>query len=664
MAQSHLIRCLILLLLVGLAVPAFAADNYEPQIRALVTRFCADCHDAKSDHEFKADLLADRQRVQGDYRLMTKLVSMLRTGKMPPKDADQPSAAERERIIHWAESVRAKSPAAGHDTQNPGRVVMRRLSRYEYANTVRDLFGYGRKTGWKYFVAPGEPFPEQGIEYSRRTYNLPWNLPPDEVDYGFDNIGEVLTLPPHLLESYFEVAGLVVDRVIADQMPDRTTPGKARPKALPVRPSASKSETDAARENLASLAMRVFRRPVTAAEVDPLVALFSLARKNEATFDEGMKIPLRALLVSPDFLFHAERIPAASPAATRPLNDYELASRLSYFLWSSMPDAELFELAAQKKLSDPAEIERQVRRMLRDPKAEALAEHFAPQWLQIEDIQTAMPDPMLFAPFYQRFLGGAMRTEAIIFFDSVIVRDRSILDLVNSETSFMNAKLAQYYGLIKKAPNKYDGFAFWREYPLPPGRQSGVITMAAVATMTSTPTRSSPVKRGKWVLEAILGDPPPPPPPNVEPLKEKQDGDTPVTFREKLEQHRASANCAACHQAMDPLGLALENLDAIGRWRETDDAGRIDASGTLKDGATITGAAGLTAEILAHRRDEFARCLAEHMLVYALGRKREWYDQAAVARIVDNLRADDYRFSTLMVEVATSRPFRYTTTSP
>jgi hypothetical protein len=463
------------------------------------------------------------------------------------------------------------------------------------------------------------------------------------------------------MESYFEVAGLVVDRVIADTMPDRAGgEGARRPKALPVRPSSGRSEEEAARLNLESLVARAYRRPAREAEVAGLVKLFKLARATEPTFDAAMKIPLRALLVSPDFLFRVERAVRAGQQV-RPLDDYELASRLSYFLWGSMPDDELFRLAGEKKLSDPAVIEAQVRRMLRDPKAEALAEHFAPQWLEIEDIQTAMPDPMLYPAFYKRFTGGAMRTEAIMFFDSVVVRDRSILDLVNSETTFLNGQLAEYYGLIKKAPPAYAGFAYWKEYPLPEGRRSGVLTMASVATVTSTPTRASPVKRGKWILEKILGDPPPPPPPNVEQINDDKPGEpVTVTFREKLERHRTNPNCAACHQAMDPLGFTLENLDAVGRWRDREGEGPVDASGTLKDGTKIVGADGLTGEILSRRSGDFARCLSEHLLTYALGRKREWYDQAAIEQIVQALQKDDYRFSTLAVEIAKSRPFRYT----
>jgi hypothetical protein len=372
-----------------------------------------------------------------------------------------------------------------------------------------------------------------------------------------------------------------------------------------------------------------------------------------------MEVPLRALLVAPDFLFRVERSGEGSNDV-RPLDDYELASRLSFFLWESMPDDELFQLAKTRKLSDPAVIEQQVRRMLLDPRAESLAEHFAPQWLGITDIQAKMPDPELYAPFYQRFLGGAMRTEAVMLFDSVLTRDRSILDLVSADTTIVNDKLAEYYGLIPKARNQYAGFSFWREYPLPEERRGGVLTLAAVSVVTSTPTRSSPVKRGKWVLETILGDPPPPPPPNVEELNEDPNATAPQSFREKLERHRNNPNCAACHAAMDPLGFAMENLDAIGRWRERDGEAFVDAVGELKDGTRLDGVAGLKREILDHRSDEFARCLTEHLLTYALGRKREWYDQAAVEKIVAALKQNDYRFSTLAVEIAKSRPFRFT----
>jgi hypothetical protein len=577
---------------------------------------------------------------------------------MPPADEAQPTVDERRRLLDWVKTGSQTDPNAAADA-DPGRVVMRRLSRYEYANTVRDLFAMSKPV-WKYSPPPGTPFPEQGVEYSKRTYSLPWNLPPDEVDYGFDNIGEVLTLPPHLLESYFEVAGLVIDRVMADTVPDQTTGDKTRRvRVLPIRPSEKRTEVVAARENLNLLASRAFRRPVTDDEVTPLVDLFTLAREKEPTFDAAMEVPLRALLVSPDFLFRVERV-GAETDDVRPLDDYELASRLSFFLWASMPDDELFRLAQTRKLSDPAVLEAQVRRMLLDPRAESLAEHIAPQWLGIADIQAKMPDPDLFPAFYQRFLAGAMRTEAVMLFDSVMTRDRSVLDLVSAETTFVNDKLAEYYGLIPKARNQYAGFSFWREFTLPEERRGGVLTLAATGVVTSTPTRSSPVKRGKWVLETILGDPPPPPPPNVEELKEDPNQTAPVSFREKLERHRTNPNCAGCHSAMDPLGFALENFDAVGRWRDRDGEAVVDAEGTLKDGTTIVGVAGLKREILERRTDEFARCLTEHLLTYALGRKREWYDQAAVEQIVAALKKNDYRFSTLAVEIAKSRAFRYT----
>lgn len=631
--------------------PANVPTTFAKEVRPLLVKYCAACHGAKEPAGgLDMAVLDDEQRRRSDRRLLTKLAIKLRDSKMPPRDeARQPSSAERQRLVAWVESMQ---DSKGSSSPDPGHVVMRRLTRYEYANTVRDLFTLGAKKTWRYFVAPGTEFPKEGIQYTSRTLKLPWNLPPDEVDYGFDNIGEVLTLPPHLMESYFEVADLVVDRVLADK--------KARPAVLPVRPGADKSEKDAARDNLATLAQRAFRRPVTNADVQPLVDLFSLARARVDSFDEAMKVPLKAMLVAPDFLFHVERVdPRGRDTDGRPLNDYELACRLSYFLWSSMPDAELFRLAAQAKLTDPAVLEQQVRRMLRDPKVEALAEHFAPQWLQIENIQAVMPNPELFPVFYRGFTGVAMRMEAIMFFDSVVIQDRRILDLIDSDSTFLNERLAELYGIIKKAKNGLQGFGIWRRYELPEKRRGGVLTMAAVAVVTATPTRSSPVKRGKWVLETILGDPPAPPPPNVEELKEDTADQGKITFRQKLEKHRANATCAACHQAMDPLGFSLENLDAIGRWRERDGIQPVDATGLLKDGTTLQGAAGLKAHVL-HCKDDFARCFTEHLLTYALGRKREWYDQTAVEQIVKALRHNDYRFSTLVVEIAKSRPFRYT----
>ncbi|HBJ82429.1 MAG TPA: hypothetical protein DDZ88_00835 [Verrucomicrobiales bacterium] len=648
----------LLLIVVVLAAPlasraSDAAAVFEKEVRPLLDQYCADCHDADTETAFRLEYLQNPQRVHDSRKLATQVLTQLHEAKMPPKKQKaQPTDAERQRIIAWIEATRNDATLEAGDQADPGKVVLRRLNRYEYAKTVRDLFSLGMKRTWTYFVAPGKSVPAEGIEYSKRTLNLPWNLPPDEVDYGFDNIGDVLTLPPHLMEAYFDVAGLVVDNVMADS--------RARLTVVKIQPGDGKSDEQAARENLTRLTARAFRRPVTDEDVQPLVDLFLLARAKGEPFEKAMKVPVQAMLVTPDFLYRVEQGVAQKPIQNvGPVNDYELASRLSYFLWSSLPDAELFRLASEGKLSDPVVLEQQVRRMLLDPKVEALAEHFAPQWLQIENIQAVTPDPTLFPSFYKKFIAGAMRTEAIIFFDSVIVQDRSILDLINSDTTYINGYLAEFYGLIKRSPNKYEGFAFWKATTMPEARRGGVMTMAAVGAVTSTPTRSSPVKRGKWMLEAILGDPPPPPPANVEPLKEENDPNATLTLREKLEQNRANANCAACHQRMDPIGFAMENIDAIGRWRDHDGAVPVDATGTLKDGTTIQGTIGLKAEVL-RCKDEFARCLTEHLLTYALGRKLEWYDEPATGRIVRALQTNDYRFSTLIVEIVKSHPFRNT----
>ena len=653
---------LLISLIIGAAsLAARAADTpaavFEKDIRPLLDRYCLDCHDTDTDTPFRLEWMHDLRRVFASSKMATKVISALQEEKMPPpKKTVQPTPAERQQIIAWINATRSDPAlhAAADQYIDAGKVVMRRLSRYEYAKTVRDLFFYGPKRTWTWSPKPGEPFPEKGVEYSKRTFNLPWNLPPDEVDYGYDNIGEVLTLAPHLMESYFEVGALVVDTAMGDQ--------RSHAFVLKSLPGNGKTEEQAARENLTTLASRAFRRPVTEDDLKPLLDLFLLAHKKGETFDNAMKVPMQAILVSPDFLYRVEGGAAANGAQPlRQLGDYELASRLSYFLWSSMPDQELFNLAAKGKLSDPIVLEEQVRRMLRDPKIEALAEHFAPQWLQIENIQAVTPDPQLFAPFYRRFLAGAMRTEAIIFFDSVVIQDRSIIDLVDSDTTYINAVLAEYYGLGKAKKGNYENFALWVPTKMPETRQGGVLTMAAVGSVTSLPTRSSPVKRGKWILETILGDPPPPPPPNVEPLREEPGPNVPKTLREKFEQHRSNANCAACHQRMDPIGFAMENIDAIGRWRDSDAAGPVDATGTLKDGAKIDGTIGLKAEVL-RQKDEFARCLTEHLLTYALGRKLDWHDEPAVGYIVEQLKKNGYRFSTLAVEVAKSRPFRNTST--
>ena len=398
-----------------------------------------------------------------------------------------------------------------------------------------------------------------------------------------------------------------------------------------------------------NLARRAYRRPVTQDEIDSLKRLVDIAEKNGDSIEQGLKVVLQAVLVSPHFLFRIERDPDPNdPEAIHTLDPYEMASRLSYFLWSSMPDERLIERATNLELSDPAILEAEVTRMLADSRAQALIENFAGQWLELRNIKLAAPDPDLF-PQFDDELGTAMRTETELFFETVLREDRGIGDFLDGRFTFLNEKLASHYGI-----SGVEGPHF-RRVALNGDQRSGIVTQASVLLLSSYPTRTSPVLRGKWLLENILGTPPPPPPGDV-PELEDTDAST-GTLRQQLEQHRANPACAVCHEKMDALGFGMENYDPIGRWRTHEGDLPLDASGVLPSGESFAGPAQLKA-ILKNQLDDFARCLTEKMLTYALGRGLKSYDRPVVDEIVRNLARDDYRFSRLIHEIVKSKPFQ------
>lgn len=405
-----------------------------------------------------------------------------------------------------------------------------------------------------------------------------------------------------------------------------------------------------ARVDLANLARRAYRRPVTPAEVDGLVRFVQMALDQGDSFDQGMQVALTAILVSPHFLFRIERDPDPANPSARDISRFEFATRLSYFLWSSMPDEELFQLAAKQELSNPQILDAQVRRMLADPKSKALVDNFGGQWLQLRNLDRIQPDPDRF-PTFNDDLRRDMKRETELFFQSIIREDRSILDFIDAGYTFVNARLAKFYDLPEIDSNQF------QRVELPPdSHRGGVITQAAVLTASSFPNRTSPVLRGKWILESILNAPPPPPPPDVPNLDEKAVGSS-ASLRQQLEAHRTNPVCNACHASMDPLGFGLENFDAIGRWRTIDGQFPIDATGRLPNGKTFDGPEGLK-QILLSDKSVFTKCLAEKLLTYALGRGLEDYDQPAIQSIVTRTAGAEYRFSALVEAVVSSDPFQ------
>ncbi len=425
----------------------------------------------------------------------------------------------------------------------------------------------------------------------------------------------------------------------------------SRARIFVCRPATVQAEEPCAYKIFSTLSRRAFRRPVTESDLRPLMAFYRAGRR-EGDFDSGIERGLRAILVSPDFLFRIERDPPGLPPDTvYRLNDFELASRLSFFLWSSIPDEELLTLAQQGRLHDPLVLHRQVKRMLADARSDALVANFAGQWLSLRNLALARPDPDVF-PEFDEALRQSFEEETNLFFESILREDRSVLDLLAADYTFLNQRLAEHYGI----PNIY-GSQFRRVTLTDPNR-GGLLGEGSILTVTSYPNRTSVVLRGKWILENLLGTPPPPPPPGVAALKPESHDGRLLTVRQQMEQHRTDPACASCHMRMDPLGFALENYDGVGRWRAKDVGVVIDPSGELPDGTRFTGPEGLKESILTGHRDEYLETVTEKLLMYALGRGLEYYDQPAIRSIVRQAAGDDDRMSALITAIVTSTPFQ------
>ncbi len=406
-----------------------------------------------------------------------------------------------------------------------------------------------------------------------------------------------------------------------------------------------------ARQIVANLAHRAFRRPVSAEEINQLTGLISAAQKQKDSFEEGIGLAIQAMLVSPNFLFRIEQDrKTAASKEYHPINQHELASRLSYFLWSSMPDDELLGCADRGSLRQPSVLTTQVRRMLKDPKSRALVENFGGQWLELRKLESVKPDRERF-PDFEEYLRMSMRQETELFFDNIVRDDRSILDFIDGRYTFLNERLARFY----KIPG-VKGPEFRKVLLNETTQRGGVLTHASILTVSSYSTRTSPVLRGKWILENLLNTPPPPAPPDVPNLDEAKVGSS-ASLRRQLEEHRKNATCASCHVRMDPLGFGLENFDAIGAWRTQDGKFPIDASGSLPDGRSFQGPQELRA-ILKTDRNAFSECLTEKLLTYALGRGLERYDRPTVKKISGSLTTHEYRFSSLVLEIVNSLPFQ------
>lgn len=415
-------------------------------------------------------------------------------------------------------------------------------------------------------------------------------------------------------------------------------------------PKESGEEETCAKRILTALMRRAYRRPVTDADLKKPMEFYRQGRA-EGDFDAGIEMALSAVLVNPQFLFHIETDPPnVAPKSAYRIADIQLASRLSSFLWSSIPDDELLDTAEQGKLREPAVLEQQVRRMLADPRASNLVNNFADQWLHLRNLESTTPDLRLF-PDFDDNLRQAFRRETELLFESVLRDDRNVLDLLKSDDTFLNERLARHYGVPHVTGSRFRRVAIDGE-----NRRGGLLRQGSILTVTSYATRTSPVIRGKWILENILGTPPPPPPANVPALKDNTVSSN-LSVRERLAEHRRNATCAGCHKLMDPVGFSLENFDAVGRWRGTEEGKPVDATGGLPDGSQFTGVAGLEQAVL-KRPELFVGTLTEKLMTFALGRGVEATDAPAVRKIVREARAKDYRFSSLIVGIAASTPFQ------
>jgi hypothetical protein len=591
-----------------------AADlnqKFTKDIRPLFEKYCFNCHKAERA-KGGVDLTKynDLNSVIHDARGWETIVRLVRDREMPPEDKKQPSQAERESMIAWGRD--ALGSIDFNTVKDPGRKVAHRLNRPEYNNTVRDLFNVS--------IKPADSFPADGGGGG-----------------GFDNNADTLFTPPILMEKYLEAADAVLKA--------------AKPEYVFVVPKLSRiSERTTAIKNLEYHLPRAFRRPVEQEEFAKYFLLYEKTVKEGGTYEEGLKLALKAMLVSPHFLFRIEDEKPGNEA--HGITSYELATRLSYFLWSTMPDQELTELARQNKLHDPTILQAQVKRMLADKKARSFAENFAGQWLGVNRLKTTVEPDRRKYPMYTKGLRDAMYEEPIVFFQDLVKRNVSLVNLLDADYTFVNEELAKHYGLPPVAGTEL------RQISLKDKTRGGLFGMGGILTLTSYPQRTSPVLRGKWVLEEILGTPAPPPPPNAGGLPADEAPREGLTFRQRLEKHRSKPECASCHNKMDPIGFGLENFDAIGRWRDSIGKEKVDATGEFSSGVKFTGPAELK-KVLLLQKDQFIHNLTEKMLAYALGRGLEFYDVPSVKKIKAEVAKQDFRAEALVMEIVKSYPFQH-----
>jgi hypothetical protein len=744
--------------------------------KAFVNEYCATCHNDRLKRGELSFAGLDVEQPDPENPIWEKAIRKVRTGMMPPAGARRPDSSRVEAFTTTLENALDRAAAA---RPNPGRPALHRLNRTEYANAVRDILALD-------------------IDVTKL-------LPPDDMTHGFDNIADVLTISPTLLDSYIRTAATVSRLAVGDRsvapgvevyrvpqmlpqteyvegtplgtrggtavrhffpadgeysfkltfyhenngllfgtlqqdeqielaidgervalldinprmivtdelrsglikikagprllsasflrrsrgpaldlvMKFETTliniategPGvsvlphlntlavsgpynvtgvgdtPSRRKVFSCRPATAAEEEPCAKQIMSALATLAYRRPVTPADVEHLMRQYRQRRSSKGDFEEGVRRALQTMLSDPEFVFRVERVPDNLKGSNHRISDLEFASRLSFFLWSSGPDETLIRLAADGRLRDAAVLEQQVRRMLADERAEALARNFASQWLHLRNLREWTPDPRHF-PNADKSLMNAMERETELFFMSIVREDRDITDLLTADYTFVNGRLAKHYNIPNVVGNRF------RRVSLTDENRRGLLGHGSILTVTSFPTRTSPVLRGKWVLDNLLGAPPPQPPPDVPALPENRHDTKPVPLRVRLEQHRANPICASCHATMDPIGFALENLDGVGAVRVFDSGDRVDPSGELADGTKLSGPAGLRNVLLA-KSDVFRTAFAEKLMTYALGRGVASYDMPAIRTVLRSSQQQNHRFSAYVLGIANSLPFQF-----
>lgn len=615
----------LLALACGLALPCLAytaeADEvhaarqaeakrlFEDEVKPFVENYCTRCHcNRRSKAALNLEVALKNPGDPSTSHQWKKAVANVKAHDMPPIDEDeQPTEEERRQFAEWIGQLKYLSP------KDPGPFVIRRLSKVEYGNTLRELYGVDA--------------------------SITEDLPDEVFGEGYLN-----SLSPLQSEQFLGIAHEVAGEILGSDEKRARLFGDAPAEGADLRASA--------REVARSLARRAYRRPPTEAELEVLANVFDLARENGLAYPESLGLVLKAILVSPQFLYITPAGDPDSDESIVPLDDYQLASRLSYFLWAAPPDAELSTLADEGRLREGEVLRAQVKRLLADPRSRALFDGFGAQWLRLGELESQVFDPDMF-PQMNAGMRSAMTAEARLFFESIVRENGSVARFVDSDYTFLNATLAPLYGLEGTVTG-----TGMRRVTLADRNRGGILGMPATLATTSFPNRTSPVRRGVWVLEQVLGERVPPPPPNVPELEEQDQEDIAgLTLRQRTELHQSDPTCANCHKVLDPIGFGLENFDAIGRWREIDAAGvAIDSEGELPGGKRFA-SPGELKSLVAEREADLARNLTEKMLAYALCRQLEGYDEIVVDQLMEKIAEDGYRMQTLVTEIVTSYLF-------